>query len=303
MKFLKYLLFIALGNFAMNSALADFHSVGWTNVFLPGGGQLIRGENLDAAKEATLETSTFLLGYSLSPHGSFSLDGTSIDYDNHKSAAKPLSSALFQEFGLKLHLMNTFLVYRDQNKIESADQGQGIDQRSSREMFKDPFRLEVLKSPWVYLPIIMSGAYVLIDYHSMDNQNKKPIDKLNPGSKAYLATIQLGVYPFGSAAPEETFYRGFVQNEFYYLVRSPYFSIPMSSLVFALSHQQSDWSGAFASGLYQGMLAYKNNGNLAFGNAVHFWGVVILGIEAYVLTLKRQNSHQPVALNFSFMFQ
>ena len=290
------------------SAYANFHAVGWGNTVLPGAGRLMMGEYLNAAKEASLEVGTFELGYSLSHQGAFSLDGTAIEYpsptpdNSEKDASKPITSAFLQEFGIKYHLINTFFSYRDQFNIEGGDPGQGMDQRSASEMFKDPFRMEILVSPWTYIPIALTSVFVFFDYHSTTNQNQKKIAPLNRGSKAYLFLGEVGMYPFGSAAPEETFYRGFVQNEFYYLVRSPYFSIPMSSMLFALSHAQADWPSSFVSGMYQGMLAYKDHGNLSFGNAVHFWGVVVLGIEAYIMTLNRQTNARPASLNFSFTY-
>lgn len=226
---------------------------------------------------------------------------SAIDY-RKADASKPLTAALLQEFGLKYHIMNAFFSYRDQYNREGGDPGQGIDQRSALEMFKDPFRAEILTSPWVYIPIALTSAFVYYDFRSQLNQTQNAISPLTNSSKAYLAFDQMVMYPFGSAAPEETFYRGFVQNEFYYMVRSPYFAVPMSSLLFALSHSQDSWPSAFISGLYQGTLAYKNNGNLAYGNAVHFWGVVVLGIEAYVLTLNSQAKAPPVSLKFNFTY-
>jgi membrane protease YdiL (CAAX protease family) len=166
-----------------------------------------------------------------------------------------------------------------------------------KEMYKDPFRSEIILSPWVYVPITLSAAYAFFDYRTEASAKDRPFyGLLNNSSKAFLAFDQLIMYPIGSAAPEETFYRGYVQNEFYYLVRSPFFSVPMSATLFALSHEQAGWPGAFVTGLYQGMLAYKNEGNLAYGNAVHFWGVVILGLESFLLTT------QPAVLHFNFSF-
>ena len=226
-----------------------------------------------------------------------------IDY-NPTDSSGPLTAAVLQEFGLKYHIMNVFFSYRDQFNIEGGkDPGQGIDQRSASQMLKDPFQKEVIISPWVYIPIVLTSAFVYFDYQSQVKlQPPNLISPLNTRSKIYTAFDQMVMYPVGSAAPEETFYRGFVQNEFYYLYRSPYFAIPMSSLIFALSHSQDSWSSAFVTGLYQGFLAYRNHGDLSFGNAVHFWGVVALGLETYLLTLHSQAKAPPATVNFSFTY-
>jgi hypothetical protein len=338
------ILFIVINLLFLECAYSNFHTVGWVNTFVPGGGRLMMGEYGEASKEAALEIGTFGIGYNMSPYSSLTLDGTPIDYPSvgtytftskkrqsycykydaklkrclqyrnrtvtttssaidysEKDASPALTAALLQEFGLKYHIMNVFFAYRDQYNIEGGDPGQGIDQRSAKEMFKDPFRWEVLSSTWVYLPIALTSAFVFYDYRDQLKQTQQAITPLNSRSKAYLAFNQMAMYPVGSAAPEEAFYRGFIQNEFYYMVRSPYFSVPMSSLVFALSHSQDGWPSAFVTGLYQGMLAYKNNGDLSYGNAIHFWGVVILGLESYLLTLSSQAT-APAAVNFSFTF-
>jgi hypothetical protein len=338
------IILLALFITSICTANANYHTVGWTNMFIPGGGRLVMGEYKNAAKEAGLEIGTFGLGYSMSPDSSFTLDGTPIGYPSvstsqinfkkksvqycsiynsitkkclqygyqtsttasykHQDASKALTAAFLQEFGIKYHMTNVFLSYRDQFNIEGGDPGQGIDQRSIKEMAKDPFRYEVLSSPWVFIPIGAGLIYAIIDYRwQMHAADRPEIAPINFRSKAYLAFDQLVMYPIGSSFPEETFYRGFIQNEFYYMWRSPYFSIPMSSALFALSHAQDDWAGAFVTGLYQGMLAYKNNGDLSYGNAVHFWGVAVLGLEALVITLNSQAHAPPASLKLNFSFE
>jgi len=342
----KILAFLFFSSFYTCFAKADFHTVGWVNTFVPGGGRFMMGEYGKAAKEATLEVGTFAIGYSISPDGQITLDGTPVGYPavttfsyistsirkvcikrnpiteiceqreprlvsrsqkaidySPADATHPLTAAVLQEFGLKYHIMNVFFSYRDQFNIEGAkDPGQGIDQRSASAMLKDPFQKETLTSPWVYIPILFASTFAYFDYKSQNKLSaSNPISPLNTRSKVFTAFDQMIMYPVGSAAPEETFYRGFLQNELYYAYRTPYFAIPMSSLLFALSHSQDSWPSAFITGLYQGFLAYNNNGNLAFGNAVHFWGVVALGLESYILTLNSQ-AHAPAAVNFSFTF-
>ncbi len=293
-------------------ASASFHSAGWINTFIPGGGRLASSDNpmglQEGSLEALFELGTFGLGWSLNHAGTLTLDGTTIDYPGpnkfhaERETNIALSAAVFQEMGIKTHFVHTFLTYREQFNRHPGDPGQGIDMRSMNEMFKDPFQIEILKSPFFYIPIALTSAFAILDYKS-HHQNLSTIAPLSSTSKSLIGMNQLIVYPTGSGVPEEVFFRGFIQNEFYYLVRSPYFSIPMSSMFFALSHSQDDWSSAFASGVYQGMLAYQNNGNLALGNAVHFWGVVILGIEAYANTMNRQAHPTPIAANFQFSFE
>src|SRR4051812_48391026 len=53
----------------------NYHLIGIANTFVPGSGQILLGNPVRGAFEASLEISTFALGYSLSRLSPFSLDG------------------------------------------------------------------------------------------------------------------------------------------------------------------------------------------------------------------------------------
>jgi membrane protease YdiL (CAAX protease family) len=109
------------------------------------------------------------------------------------------------------------------------------------------------------------------------------------------------VQPFGSGAPEEMFFRGFLQNEFYHFIESPFFSVPMQAAAFSFAHESSGRIGAAISGLYLGTLAQHDHGRLNHTIALHFWSVVVLGVETALLTFNAQND-VPVATQIQFMF-
>lgn len=211
-----------------------------------------------------------------------------------------------QEFGIKYHMVNVFNAYREAAfaQGERAIGEQKIDDTPTDKLFLAPFSARNLFNPWVGIPILLLGLATVYDYrtqiHSSDLQ---PLQPLTPGTNRLIA-FNYGVWePIGSGAPEEMFYRGFLQHEFYSWVKSPYFSIPMSTLAFSFSHAAPGRASAAIAGAYLGYLAHRNEGSLSPGIALHFWGVVFLGIETYLLTKRAQGLNAaPVTTSVSFPF-
>lgn len=325
----------------------SFHVVGWTNTFIPGGGQLLLGNYQLAAIQAVGEISTFGYGFLLSKRSPLTIDGVPEDYPGvtptltrrsrttyvcpagslnpltHRCAVplvpqqtsttstsyssdaqdlrRPVSAAFLQEVGLKYHMVNVFDAYRVAAKKQGMiDAGQGIDDREPLDFFKDPFRAENIFDPWVYIPLLLTAVEIGFDY-SATLQGSSGIQRLTPLTNAFVGFNQMVLYPLGSGAPEEMFYRGFLQNEARFIINSGWFSIPVSTLAFSLSHSSEGHMGAAITGTYLGYLAHRNNGKLGKGIALHFWSVFLLGIEAFVLTLNEQRA-PPVSMGVSIPF-
>ena len=319
------------------------HLVGWFNTFLPGGGSLLLGEPGKALQEAAVESLTFGIGYGLSSRSPMTIDGVPENYPAVQTGfggarkacqvydpvtrhckkyvattgvrdgrinltpvdlSRPLGAAFLQEIGLKYHMMNVFQSYRESLKRRGGDFGQGLDDQSSGQLLMEPFRAENVFDPWVYVPLALLTGYVIYDYTSQMRTGLSPTQPLNTSSNSFVFFNQLFLYPFGSGAPEEMFYRGFVQNEAYSLVRSPYFSILASTAAFAFSHSSDGQLTAGINGLYLGTLAHLNKGKLGKGIALHFWAVVILGVEFFLLVKDSQavRSSTPVGVSTVFSF-
>ena len=110
----------------------------------------------------------------------------------------------------------------------------------------------------------------------------------------------LGIFPLGSAAPEEMFYRGFLQHEFYAMSRTPYFSVPLSTAAYAFSHSQEDRPSAAVTGIFLGILTHAKGGALSPGIAYHFWANVMAGL--YQIALQRKSSGTKPLIDLSFPF-
>ena len=227
---------------------------------------MLLGEPGTAGLQAFLETSTFAWGYGLSKLDTFTLDGSPVEY--------PLPSVdfgttrKFSRVGTRKDSRGACTRYETTSRLVSGSKfdstpvsaykpsaaqaasmegGQGIDERDLRELFLDPFHGSTLASAWVWAPIEATLGYAF----------------LTTGSNAGVLLDQIGVYPVGSGAPEEMFYRGFIQNEAYELVPSPVFSIGLSSLAFGFSHSREERLGAGLTGLYPGYLVHQDHGNLS----------------------------------------
>lgn len=312
-KFLIAILAIlSLNSYLSVTCLADplsYHAVGFANAIMPGAGEVILGEPKEGAFQAFYEISSFALGYHLSKSEVFSLDGFSAPKPLARfrslggiSYEQELSGDILQEFGLKAHMINTYNAYRKAAVLQGASL-QTMDQSSTLDLFKEPFQLSNLNNPWVLIPLLTVFTTSVIDYVIQTSRTLPPSPRFNPNSNAIYA-FNSGLWqPFGSGAPEEMFYRGFLQNEFYSLVPSPYFAIPLSSLLFSLSHAPGDgrYSAALAGG-YLGYLSYRYEGRLGAGITVHFWSGVILGLETILLSQKGQRSTPPASFDFQVNF-
>jgi hypothetical protein len=320
------------------------HLVGWLNTLIPGSGSVLLGNPWHGLGEAAIEVGTFGYGYHLSKRQPLSLDGVPEDYPaaspgtvirtRHRvcvaydpktknctlyssstststvydstpvDLTRPIGAAFLQEVGIKYHMMNVFESYRTALRERGGDMGQGIDTKSQAELFLEPFQPANLLNPWVYVPLLLVAGYTAYDYKSQLNTGLTPTQRLSSASNRFVAFNQMGLYPVGSGAPEEMFYRGFVQNEAYYLTRSPWGSVLISSLAFALSHSGDGRLPAGVSGLYTGFLASHYNGSLGPGITLHFWSVFFLGIESYLVVKKSQagGNSRPFGFTFSTPF-
>ncbi len=230
--------------------------------------------------------------------GSLSTLLTPVDF------SRPLTAALLQEVGLKYHMMNVFSSYQASLKARDSDLGQGLEDKNVTELFFEPFQKSNLTDPWVYIPLALVVAATAVDYSSQIHSGLTPTQPLTGTSNAFVGFNQLILYPVGSGVPEEGFYRGFLQNEFYFMTRSPVASVLMSATAFSLSHSPPGHLTAGLSGLYLGTLAAINHGKLGPGVTLHFWSVVALGIETFVLTKKSQAvpGSAPLGLQASIPF-
>jgi membrane protease YdiL (CAAX protease family) len=163
-------------------------------------------------------------------------------------------------------------------------------------MFLTPFSWDAVMDPWVFVPIGVTTAYALYDYFSSKgNLSREPHQ--TPYSN-FLYAVNYGVVqPFGSGVPEEMFFRGFLQNELYDMVPSPFFAIPIQAAAFAFAHGPGDGRlTAALVGFYLGYLAYRGKGDLQRGITVHYWGDLMLGIDTLLNNQSRQHATPPTSL-------
>jgi hypothetical protein len=326
-------LFVLCFTHARPALAATPSQIGWFNTFVPGGGKFLEGEDLLGAEQALLEVSTFGLGYGLSAKSPMTLDGvpenipaphrglirlkdrncqiinrrrichvvSRLGGDNFgavEDIQKALVADILQEIGIKAHMVNVYDAYR--LAMQKGTTYGFVDQTSTPQLFSAPFQKENLFSAWVAYPLLISLAYHAYEYSSEKTLVTSP---LTSRSKSEYALVYGAVYPFGSAAPEEMFFRGFLQNEAYAATESKWLAVFLSSAAYTLSHSPDSYVSAAVSGVYLGTLTYHDNGALSHGITFHFWSDVIGGIHS-ILSLYRNQAHSaaPVKLSLSLEF-
>jgi hypothetical protein len=307
----------------------NYHLVGWMNTFIPGAGEAMQGNYGAGAFQAGVEVGTFWAGYAISKKSPLTLDGVPEEIPSPHSAqltrganrctqrsghtvcryvaphirnkdanpapqdiTKFLIADILQEFGMKYHMVNVYNSYR---KASRGKDGR-IDTTSTKDLFLAPFKWEILRDPWVYGALGVSGLAVALNYMATQSS---AIPQLTGASNTLYALNYTTIFPLGSGAPEEMFYRGFIQNELYHAVPSPYFSIPVTSLLYGFSHSSADVLSATVTGAYEGFVTHKDNGRLSSAIAYHFWADVMAGIMATALLNKNEAHAQ---FNFSFKY-
>ena len=146
-----------------------------------------------------------------------------------------------QEFGIKAHMLNTYEAYRLAARGPNGELPANIDNKSAFDLFLEPVRTENLTSPWVYIPIAFMFTYTTIDY-LVQLRNLSGASRVTPSSN-FMYSVNYSLWqPVGSGAPEEMFYRGFLQNEFKTWVPSPFFAVPLSAALFAFFTRVMDGS-------------------------------------------------------------
>ena len=292
-------------------AAPNYHLLGWLNTFVPGSGQLLLGNSLRGSAEALGEVGTFAWGYSLSKRSPLSLDGVPEELPRFRFGKRSIQADIsrgvyadiLQEVGIKAHMVNVFDAYRMGALNEKGELPERMESKSINALFMEPFNKDNLSNPWVYGSLAAVFAITVLDYVTIINGGVPPAGRIGAYSNNLYAFNYGFWQPFGSGAPEEMFFRGFVQNELYDAVPSPYFAIPVTASLFALAHEPGAgrYSAAVA-GTYLGFLAHHHNGRLGPGITVHFWSVVLLGIETVLLNQQAQRTTPPAALSYQFNF-
>lgn len=313
----RVILFFCLGMGGISAertlAVPNYHLVGLTGMLIPGAGQMLLGNYSLGLWELSAETGSFVWGYLKSPRVPMTLDGATSELPSCTDSPelceenKPpvdirpkLWADWAQEFGIKYHFTNVFVTYRAAAKASGVTKG--IDQSPVPLLFLAPFNPKTLLSFYFLVPLGVETGLLYYNYLEVMRKNKPQIPLLTTTSTKLYRVSQFGMYPVGSAAPEEMFFRGFLQHEFYSLIPSPWFSIPVTSALFALCHDPDERYGAFAGGLLFGLQVYLRQNNLDLAIATHYWFVTLLGLENYFLLKSAHAANKQAKVQFSLAF-
>jgi membrane protease YdiL (CAAX protease family) len=279
-------------------------AVGWGNLLVPGLGATIRGHPGRGLLESTLEIGTYYGGTFYSREGSFTIDGTVL-VPSGKNVTKPLMGQVMQEFGLKLHMWNTFYNYQQASMHPgNADLELKYQQPLYNGKWDDvllaPFKWKNLSSPWVYLPILASAGYLAYSYRTTDVVRQNHFS--SPGEEALYGFVQGVSIPLGSSFGEEVLYRGFIQREMRYYTDSIPLSILTQTAIFVLNHPPDLRPASAFGGVYFGLMANHFDGDLEPGIASHFWIDFVSGVFVYLSYRKVEGKKVPFSAQLSIPF-
>ena len=277
-------------------------AVGWSNLIVPGLGATLRGDSTRGLIESTLELGSYYGGTFHAKEGPFTIDGSALVLSD-RNVTKPVIGKMMQQFGLKLHMYNTFYNYREaaldpSNADHEKLYQQPLYKGTWDETLLAPFKWKNLKSPWVYVPVLMSTAYLLVDY-----KNRKPYTTpATTPQEETLYGISEGVsFPLGSAFGEEVLFRGFIQREMRLYTDSIILSIAAETLLFTLIHSPDLRPSAAAGGVLWGLSVNHFEGDLQPGIASHFWINFVSGMLNFAQFRKSQGK-TPIGVRLTVPF-
>lgn len=279
-------------------------AVGWGNLFVPGLGATLRGNPVLGASEAFAEIGTYYGGTFMAQEAHFSMDGSVSVPSDDPTVKKQLTGQFLQEFGLKLHMYNTFYNYQQasldpENAEFEKTYQQPLYTGDWKDILRAPFDPKNITTPWFYIPVGLSTAYLYWSYRHADAPTRRA-GQSNWSQDALFGFTQGVGVPLGSAFGEEALWRGFFQREFYRYTDSFAAALLMQTAIFTAAHTPSLRKGAALGGLYFGLYAHHTNGNLEGPIAPHFWIDFISAMFTWMTFRKSEGRGAPLSVSFQF---
>lgn len=257
--------------------------VGWGNVLVPGLGATLLGHSGSGLAQAASEVGLFYGGTFGVREGAFTIDG-SVLVPSSGNVYRPLIGQIMQEAGLKLHFYNTFQSYREAahaaaDSEREKSNPQPLYEGTLSDQLTAPFKWKNISTPWVYPLVLVSGAYLAINY--ANTSIHREAFRARPMENTLYGFTQVGALPFGTAMGEEVFFRGFIMREMRLYTNSAVAAIAVESAAFTLIHPNALKASALASGIFFGMMVNHFDGDLDQAITAHFWVNVFNGLINY----------------------
>lgn len=272
-------------------------AVGFGNTFVPGLGATLRGEPTRGLLEASAEIGLIYGGTFNVREDSPTIDG-SVVIPNSNNIDRPLIGQTLQQFGIKLHMYDTFYHYQQAARANRDDpheleNPQPLYQGEASDILTAPFRFKNLSEPLVLGSIALGGAYLIHAYQST------PVQRHNfsatTGQDRFYAANQVAIIPFGGVLGEEPLFRGFIQRELRGYTHSLWLSVLGQTAMFVAIHPDELKLGALSGGIVYGLMTEYYHGDLGPSIAAHFWLNVVDGLIAYWTFRRVQGQDTPFA--------
>lgn len=271
-------------------------AVGWGNLLVPGLGATLRGLPGRGLLEASTEIGTYYGGTFGVREGSFTIDG-SVIIPTQGNLYRPLTGQILQEFGLKLHMFDTFYHYQQvalgmQDSDREKNSPQPLYKGDWSDVLTAPFKWKNLSNVWVYPILIASTAFQIINYSN--TQINPSSVQVQPAAEALYGFTSVAAIPLGSSFGEEVLFRGFIQREAHLYTNSLPFAIAAETALFTLIHPSDLRQFAFVGGIYYGLMVHSLDGDLEPAIASHFWIDLVNGLIVYWTLRRSQGKDAPL---------
>lgn len=178
---------------------------------------------------------------------------------------------------LSLSLYSIYSAYRDAGGLGEYKKSESIG-----DLAYSPFNFQILKLPYVYIPMILMSFLAGSDRISPDGSDPilAPRSLIKDGS-LYGGAFITGISP---AIGEEAFFRGYLNQRLTMSGLGPYWGLGSSSLLFMLAHEGNDDAregrlSRLIGGIYLGYVHLLYGYDIRPSIALHFWWNFILGIS------------------------
>jgi uncharacterized protein len=264
-----------------------------SSVLLPGLGQALSGDYGTAAAHFGIFAASLATAFHYEDKADFLKDDARYpDSDREFVNQTTLRADFAWRLATDTALYSSFAAYRDARERDNRGYRTPVPKESLSDLALSPFRWEYLSRPTTFVPLAIAAVA------SFGSKGGYGIYRYDDVSKSDLYVYNFTANEF-TAAGEEGFFRGFLNNELSSRWGNGW-GLASSSALFGIAHTgqgntANAWQAALA-GAYLGWVHQRNEFQIGEGVAIHYWWNVIAGIAA----IRNGGSAQLVSLKFSF---
>ena len=195
-----------------------------------------------------------------------------------------------------MRLIEIYSTYRNLHARTASTNKVKLEQTNIASLAMSPFKWRYIKTPWVYMPLVISGG---LSFFLSSSENPPLSDaqevvmfgnRYSPYRALFLFSAIATYKHVLTAAGEEMYFRGIVQTELTERLH-PNVALVVSSLLFGAFHIPNRGSeagigpilvGTSLVGGYMGYRYKSNNYDLGEVIAMHCWSNVLMSVVEFI---------------------